>query len=81
MTDDLAAYLQSLDHALTASEVGKLFAVKRDMIYAYVKAGGLPSINIGARKTLLRFDPKQLAQWVRERQSDMQEQRAEGDKQ
>jgi excisionase family DNA binding protein len=71
MTDDLAAYLQSLDRALTANEVGKLLGVQRDTIYVFAKHGGLPSINIGRTKPVLRFDPKQLAQWVRDRQSNI----------
>jgi excisionase family DNA binding protein len=78
MTDDLAAYLQSLDNALTASEVARLLRVTRDTVYVFAKYGGLPSINIGRTKPVLRFDPKQLAQWLRERQNDMQEQRSDG---
>jgi excisionase family DNA binding protein len=81
MNSSLPEYFESMNRALTAGEVAKLLAIKRDTIYLYAKAGELPSINIGARKTLLRFDPMTLAQWIRERQSDMQEQRAEGAKQ
>ena len=78
MTDDLAAYFQSLDHALNATEVARLLGVRRDTVYVFAKCGGLPSINIGRTKPVLRFDPKQLAEWVRDRQSKMQERRAEG---
>lgn len=71
MTDDLAGYFQSLDHALNASEVAKLLGVRRDTVYVFAKHGGLPSFNIGRTKPVLRFDPKQLAQWVRDRQSNI----------
>ena len=71
MNDDLAAYFQSLDHALTATEVARLLGVRRDSVYVFAKCGGLPSINIGRTKPVLRFDPKLLAQWVRDRQSNI----------
>lgn len=78
MNNSLSAQLESMNHALNASEVSALLAIRRDTVYAYAKAGVLPSINIGARKTLLRFDPSAVAQWVRDRQSKMQERSAEG---
>jgi excisionase family DNA binding protein len=69
MTNNLADYFESLNHALSANEVSKLLGIRRDTVYAYAKAGELPSFNIGKTKTMLRFDPKVLAEWLRERQS------------
>lgn len=69
MTNDLPAYLESLNRTLDANEVARLLRVRRDTIYVFAKHGGLPSINIGTTKPVLRFDPKQLAQWVRDRQN------------
>jgi predicted DNA-binding transcriptional regulator AlpA len=69
MTDDMVAHFQSLDHTLNASEVAKILAVRRETVYVFAKHGGLPSFNIGRTKPVLRFDPKQLAQWLRDRQN------------
>jgi excisionase family DNA binding protein len=65
ITDSLAAHFDSLHRALKANEVAQLLRVTRDTVYAYAKRGELPSFNIGATKTVLRFDSHELAQWVR----------------
>jgi excisionase family DNA binding protein len=71
MTNDLPAYLESLNRTLNANEVAGLLGVRRDTIYVFAKHGGLPSINIGRTKRQLRFDPGELAEWVRKRQSSV----------
>jgi excisionase family DNA binding protein len=78
MNKCLPEYFESLHNALNATEVAQFLGIRRDTVYAYAKAGGLPSINIGARKTLLRFDPMALGQWIRARQNNIQIQRTEG---
>lgn len=68
MNSSLADYFETLNRALSANEVAKILGVRRDTIYLFVKAGEIPKFNIGRTKTMLRFDSRQLAEWIRERQ-------------
>jgi excisionase family DNA binding protein len=69
MNDSLAEHLDTLHIPLTVNEVTELLGVHRDTIYRWVRVGELPALNVGITKTILRFPPKELAAWVRERQS------------
>lgn len=53
--------IASFDHALTADDLSKLFAVEPDSIYKKARAGDIPSFRIG---TSVRFDPKQIIDWL-----------------
>lgn len=50
--------------ALTAREVATLLNVSPDMIYKHAKQGRIPSFKVGS---YVRFDPKVLATWLREK--------------
>jgi excisionase family DNA binding protein len=53
--------LESKEHALKASELGKLLGVTRQHIYKMAAIGAIPSFRIGAA---VRFDPKEVAEWL-----------------
>jgi excisionase family DNA binding protein len=57
LRDRIAAY----QTALTAEDIAKLFQVEKDSIYKKARTGDIPSFRIG---TSVRFDPKQLADWL-----------------
>jgi len=59
----LADQIEKTGHALTADELAKVLAVSRITIFKQAKAGRIPSFRIG---TCVRFDPKFVAQWLRE---------------
>ena len=69
MNNQFAKYIDTLDTPLTVSEVTELLGVHRDTVYRWVKDGDIPALNVGAKKTILRFPPKELATWLRERQT------------
>lgn len=50
--------------ALTAKEVAELLNITPDMIYKHAKQGRIPSFKVGS---YVRFDPKALAAWLREK--------------
>jgi excisionase family DNA binding protein len=56
--------LESKDHALKAGELAKLFGVTRQHIYKLAAANAIPSFRIG---TAVRFDPKQVGEWLTRR--------------
>jgi excisionase family DNA binding protein len=56
--------LESKDHALKAGELAKLLGVTRQHIYKMAAASVIPCFRIG---TAVRFDPKQVAEWLTRR--------------
>lgn len=58
----LIDHLDSVDHAMTADELGRLLSISRATIFRMAKAGRIPSFRIG---TCVRFDPKSVAEWLR----------------
>jgi excisionase family DNA binding protein len=60
----LADSIEQLDHAITASELSRLLGVHKLTIYRAAKSGVLPHFRVG---TCVRFDPRAIASWLRER--------------
>jgi len=56
--------IEKFGHALRASELAELLAVSRITVFKLAKAGRIPSFRVG---TCVRFDPRAVAQWLRER--------------
>jgi excisionase family DNA binding protein len=56
--------LESKEHALKGGELAKLLRVTRQHIYKMAAASAIPSFRIGAA---VRFDPKQVAEWLTRR--------------
>lgn len=52
-----------LKKLLTVKEVMELLGVSRSWLYDAAARGALPCIRIGG---MLRFDPEQLEQWLRQ---------------
>ena len=59
----LAQQIEGIRRAITASEVAALLSVSPITVYKMAKAGRMPSFRVG---TAVRFDPRALAQWLRE---------------
>ena len=55
--------IERIGRALTADELASMLTVSRITIFKQAKAGRIPSFRIG---TCVRFDPKTVAQWLRE---------------
>jgi excisionase family DNA binding protein len=53
-----------LERALTAEELASLLAVSKVTIFKQAKAGRIPCFRIG---TCVRFDPRAVANWLRQR--------------
>ena len=62
--NDLASKIEEIGHALTATELGPLLALKRTALYQKTKAGTIPSFKLG---TSVRYDPYRIAEWLRAR--------------
>ena len=60
----IAEQIEASRSALTAQELSSLLQVAPKTIYRLAKAGRIPSFKIG---NALRFDPKQMARWLREK--------------
>src|SRR5262245_27896685 len=58
----LAERIERIGQALTAEELAKILNVSRITIFKHAAAGRIPSFRIG---TLVRFDPKMLAAWLK----------------
>jgi len=56
--------IEQFGHALTAAELSKLLAVSKITIFKHAAAGRIPSFRVGS---CVRFDPKILAAWLRQR--------------
>jgi excisionase family DNA binding protein len=59
----LASYIGRMRKALTVQEVAGLLTMSSRTVQQWAKAGRLPAIRHGS---LTRFDPIQLARWVRD---------------
>jgi excisionase family DNA binding protein len=59
----LADRIERMGRALTADELASMLSVAKVTIFKQAKAGRIPSFRIG---TCVRFDPKMVAQWLRE---------------
>lgn len=59
----LASYIGKMRKALTVQEVASLLAMSSRTVQQWAKVGRLPAIRHGS---LTRFDPIQLANWIRE---------------
>jgi excisionase family DNA binding protein len=59
--------IERIGRALTADELAGMLTVSRITIFKQAKAGRIPSFRIG---TCVRFDPKMVAQWLREMWSE-----------
>ena len=60
----LADQIESYRHALRAAELAELLSVSRITIFKLAKAGRIPSFRVGC---CVRFDPRAVAKWLRER--------------
>jgi excisionase family DNA binding protein len=60
----IADHLDGLDHAISARELARLLGVHKLTIYRAVNSGVLPCFRIGS---CVRFDPRVIAAWLRER--------------
>jgi excisionase family DNA binding protein len=61
---DLPSYLETVDCAMTTTELAKVLGVSRRSIFDLAKAGRIPSFRVGSS---VRFDPHRIAKWLRER--------------
>ena len=55
--------IEGIRRAITASEVAALLSISPITVYKMAKAGRMPSFRVG---TAVRFDPRALAEWLRE---------------
>jgi len=60
----LTDVIESYRHALKAAELAELLAVSKITIFKLAKAGRIPCFHVG---TSVRFDPRAVARWLRER--------------
>lgn len=58
----LADTIEKIGRALTAEDLAKLLHVSRITIFLLAASGRIPSFHVG---TCVRFDPKAVAQWLR----------------
>jgi excisionase family DNA binding protein len=56
--------IEGLKRALTAAELAVLLAISPITIYKMAKSGRIPCFRIG---TAVRFDPHQIAEWLRDK--------------
>ena len=63
-TDDLASIVEKKKGAWTAEQLASLLECSNQQIYNMVQKGKLPAYRIGS---LIRFDPKTTATWLRQR--------------
>jgi excisionase family DNA binding protein len=59
----IADQVESYRRALAASELAELLAVSKVTIFKLAKTGRIPSFRVG---TCVRFDPRQVADWLRQ---------------
>lgn len=62
---DLPTRLERLSDALTAPDIAKLLGMGRTVVYEMAATARIPHFRIG---TMIRFDPVQVAHWLRERE-------------
>jgi excisionase family DNA binding protein len=58
----IAEQIEKIGHALTAEDLAKLLSVSKVTIFKQAAAGRIPSFRIG---TCVRFDPRAVANWLR----------------
>jgi excisionase family DNA binding protein len=58
----VADQIQDVDHALDATELARLLGCCRVTIFNHARAGRIPCFRVG---TLLRFNPGEIAKWLR----------------
>ena len=58
----LADQIEGSRHALRAGELAELLAVSKITVFKLARAGRIPSFRVG---TCVRFDPRQVANWLR----------------
>lgn len=63
-TTKVIQLVESRDCALKAGELAKLLGVTRQHIYKMAANGAIPSFRIGAS---VRFDPRQVSEWLKMR--------------
>jgi excisionase family DNA binding protein len=62
---DLPTRLERMTEALTAPVLAKLLGIGRTVMYEMAAQARIPHFRIG---TMIRFDPVQVARWLRERE-------------
>lgn len=60
----IADQIEKSGRALTAEDLAKLLSVSKVTIFKQAAAGRIPSFRIG---TCVRFDPRAVAEWLRNR--------------
>ena len=61
--DSISDHLEQLDHCLTVPDLARILSIHKITLYRMAAAGRIPSFKIA---TAVRFDPRAVAQWVRE---------------
>ena len=62
----LSEQIENLDRALTTPQLARLLAVDRATIYRLAQQGRIPAFRIA---TAIRFDPRAVAAWLRNREA------------
>ena len=62
--DSIADHLSQLDHCLQAPELARILGIHRITVYKLAAAGEIPSFKIASA---VRFDPRAIARWMREK--------------
>ena len=62
MPESLADQIEKTGHALTANDLEQILSVSHVTIFKHAKEGRIPSFRVG---TCVRFDPKEVANWLR----------------
>ena len=60
----MADQIESCSHALKAAELAELLSVSRITVFKMAQSGRIPSFRVG---TCVRFDPRAVAKWLRDR--------------
>jgi excisionase family DNA binding protein len=64
---DLIAHKRA---AMTAEELGELLQVQRDSLLQWAREGRIPAMKVNG---CVRFDPKEIAEWLRLRSKPIRE--------
>lgn len=62
--ETIADYISQFDHCLTAPELARLLGIHRITVYKLAAQGKIPAFRIN---TAVRFDPRTVAKWLRDR--------------
>ena len=63
-TETLADRIAAFEGALTARRLSEILAISPILLYKMAKSGRIPSLRIGG---CVRFCPRTIARWLRER--------------